>query len=58
MEAIMTGKRPPVFLMAQTACETCGRDIRDPLTLETWGRYCSPRCYHARGLPVVFLIGG
>ncbi|HUR69270.1 MAG TPA: hypothetical protein VM370_08485 [Candidatus Thermoplasmatota archaeon] len=50
--------RPPVFLMAQTECLSCGAEIRDGLTLETWGRYCSARCYHARGLPVVFRIGG
>ena len=46
--------RPPVFLMAQTACLTCGEDIADPLTLEELGRYCSPRCFHGRGLPRLF----
>lgn len=57
-EAAPLAKRPPVFLMVQTECHVCGRAIEDPLTLETWGRYCSPRCFHARGLPVVFEMGG
>ena len=50
---IVQGRRPPVFVMAQTACLTCGADIEDALTLETVGRFCSPRCYHAHGLPVL-----
>lgn len=50
---LVPGKRPPVFVMAQTACLTCGAEIDDPLTLETAGRFCSPRCYHAHGLPVL-----
>lgn len=49
--------RPPVFVMAQTACLTCGAEIADPLTLETLGRFCSQRCYHARGLPVLRRMG-
>lgn len=47
----------PVFLMAQAACRTCGRDVVDPLTLELLGNYCSQRCLHAAGLPVVFQRG-
>lgn len=50
-------KRPPVFLMAQTACLTCGKDVDDPLTLEELGRYCSQRCFHARGLPRLYGLG-
>jgi hypothetical protein len=46
-------RRIPVFLGAQAQCDTCGREIEDPLTLEEFGRYCSARCYHARGLPIV-----
>lgn len=46
-------RRPPVFLMAQTECLTCGREIEDPLRLEEWGRFCSARCYHGHGLPVL-----
>jgi len=46
-----------VFLMAQTACLTCGKDVADALTLEELGRYCSPRCYHARGLPIIRRMG-
>lgn len=41
----------PVFLMAQTQCMTCGREVFDPLTLEEWGRFCSARCYYGHGLP-------
>lgn len=43
--------RIPVFVHAQAECVTCGREIRDALQIETWGRYCSPRCYYARDLP-------
>jgi len=41
----------------QAECDTCGREIRDPLALERWGRFCSERCYHARGLPIRFRLG-
>lgn len=50
-------RRPPVLLMAQTQCETCGEEILDPLQLEELGRYCSARCFHARGLPRLFRRG-
>lgn len=50
---IVRPRRPPVFLMAQTQCLTCCREIHDPLTLEEWGRFCSPRCYHSHGLPAL-----
>lgn len=43
--------RPPVFVMAQTECSTCGAEVADALTLETLGRFCSARCLHAAGLP-------
>lgn len=43
--------------MSQTECLTCGRDIRDALRLELVGRYCSERCYHARGLPALLHRG-
>lgn len=49
--AIARVKRPPVFLMMQTECVTCGREVHDPLTLETLGRFCSQRCLLARDLP-------
>lgn len=52
------GKRIPVFLNVQAECLTCGADITDPLVLEELGRYCSQRCYHARGLPIVFRTAG
>ena len=47
----------PLFLPVQAACATCGRDIRDPLTLEEWGRHCSPRCFYAHDLPPLFRQG-
>lgn len=43
--------RPPLFVRAQAECATCGAEIRDLFILETLGRYCSPRCLHAAGLP-------
>jgi hypothetical protein len=50
-------RRIPVFVGAQAECLTCGAEIHDPLTLETLGRYCSPRCLHAQGLPPLFRQG-
>ncbi len=49
--------RIPVFVGAQAECLTCGREITDPLSAEEWGRYCSPRCYFARGLPPLLRQG-
>lgn len=46
-------RRVPVFVPQQLTCESCGREIADPLLVEELGRYCSQRCYHARGLPVL-----
>lgn len=57
MRGSSLAKRPPVFLMAQTACLTCGKDVEDPLTLEELGRFCSQRCFHARGLPRLYGLG-
>lgn len=50
-------RRPPVFLPAQATCLTCNEEIRDALVLELMGRFCSPRCYHARELPRVWGLG-
>lgn len=47
----MVTRRVPVFFGAQTECVSCGKEIPDAFTLETLGRYCSPRCYYADGLP-------
>jgi hypothetical protein len=46
-------RRIPVFFGAQVECMTCGTEITDPLTLEEWGRFCSPRCHYRQGLPVL-----
>jgi hypothetical protein len=50
----MPPRRIPVFVGAQAACLTCGAEITDPLTIEAWGRYCSPRCRYAAGLPPLY----
>jgi len=50
-------RRIPVFVGAQAECATCGEEIADPLALEEFGRYCSARCYHGRGLPAIFRQG-
>jgi hypothetical protein len=51
-------RRIPIFVGAQAQCDTCGVEIVDPLVVEEYGRYCSARCYHARGLPTLQHAGG
>lgn len=50
-------QRIPLFLRVQAECLTCGKEIRDALTLEEWGRHCSARCYFGRGLPPLLRQG-
>ena len=42
---------------AITAAKLGAPKGRTALTLEELGRYCSPRCFHARGLPRLYGLG-